>query len=138
MTNYEKYKSEIEPIARMGRKVAIERSTNKICVCLCTKCVNCLFYVPFNEKSCNELALEWADAEYIEPEVDWSKVPIDTPILVSNNNVDWYRRHFAKYVDGEVYVWNYGVTSFTTKDNKTTLWFYAKLAEVKNYDEENS
>nr|DAI79689.1 MAG TPA: hypothetical protein [Caudoviricetes sp.] len=33
MTNYEKHRAEIEPITRMGRKVAVERATNIICAC---------------------------------------------------------------------------------------------------------
>ena len=32
-----------------------------------------------------------------EEVVDWSKVAVDTPILVSNNGKYWYRRYFAKY-----------------------------------------
>lgn len=132
MTNYENYKSEIEPITRMGRKVAIERGTNKICACLCIKCGNCLFYSYFSERTCDEVALAWADAEYIEPEVDWSEVPVDTPILVSSNNVYWHHRHFAKYENGRIYAWNDGFTSFTIENNnKTTWWSYAKLAEVE-------
>ena len=130
MTNYERYKSDIEPISRMGRKIAIERGTNKICSCLSLKCIYCLFYDHSNEKSCDELAMEWAD-EYIEPEVDWSKIPVDTQILVSSNNVYWHHRHFAKYENGRIYAWNDGFTSFTIENNnKTTWWSYAKLADV--------
>lgn len=128
MTNYEKYKSEIVPIARMGRKVAMERDKNKIRVCLGLKCINCLFYDYSNERTCDEVALAWADAEYIEQTVDWAKVPVDTPILVSNNNVDWSTRHFAKYADGKVRAWVNGRTSYTT--DRMFSWEYAKLADV--------
>ena len=68
MTNYEKNRAEIEPITRMGRNVAIERETNRICACGGMRCVDCLFYDYSNERTCDEVALEWADAEYIEPE----------------------------------------------------------------------
>ena len=31
-----------------------------------------------------------------EEVIDWSKVPVDTKVLVSRNGKDWYRRYFAK------------------------------------------
>lgn len=62
------------------------------------------------------------------PEVDWSEVKVDTPILVSTDAETWERRHFAKYEDGEVRAWNNGHTSFT--ENNSLIWKYAKLAEV--------
>lgn len=127
MTNYERYKNEIDKIVRMGRKVAMERDKNKIRVCLGLKCVNCLFYDYSSERTCDEVAMAWADAEYIEQEVDWSKVAVDTPILVSIDNVQWYCRHFAKYENGLFYVWDDGRTSYTT--NTKSTWKYAKLAE---------
>lgn len=129
MTNYENRREEIEPITRMGIQVAIERDTNKICTCSIIRCKNCLFYD--DTKSCDEVALAWADAEYIEPGIDWSKVLLDTPILVSSNNVYWHHRYFAEYKDGKIYAWNDGLTSFESENNdRKTLWSYAKLAEV--------
>ena len=63
-----------------------------------------------------------------EPETDWSKVAVDTPILVKNYVSDkWQKRHFAKYENGIVYAWNNGETSWTTV--AMTDWKYAKLAE---------
>lgn len=62
-----------------------------------------------------------------EEVIDWSKVPIDTKIIISDDNKDWNRRHFAKYENGKIYTWIDGCTSFTT--NKTTSWKYAKLYE---------
>lgn len=130
MTNYEKYKSEIVPIARMGRKVAMERDKNKIRVCLGLKCVNCLFYDYSSERTCDEVAMAWADAEYIEQEVDWSKIAINTPILVRDDNTTkWVIRHFAKYENNLVYAWDGGGTSYTM--NEATGWNYAKLAEIE-------
>lgn len=130
MTNYEYYKEQIEKIARMGQKVAIKKDTNEIvsCVDIVSGCCDdCLFGGYGN---CAQKAMAWADAEYIEPEVDWSKVAVDTPILVSIDNVQWYCRHFAKYENGLFYVWDDGRTSYTT--NTKSTWKYAKLAEVDN------
>ena len=66
--------------------------------------------------------------EYKEPETDWSKVAVDTPILVrQTKDGEWLRRHFAKYEDGDVYAWDVGRTSWSADGVNT--WKYAKLAE---------
>ena len=63
--------------------------------------------------------------------VDWSKVKVDTPVLVSVNGVKWYKRHFAKAYYFDVYVWNKGATSWSIEDvNDTEAWNHIKLAEV--------
>ena len=65
--------------------------------------------------------------------IDWSKVAVDTKILVANfANIDdgvikWNKRHFAKYENGEVYAWMDGRTSFTTEHNINCE--FAKLYE---------
>lgn len=64
-----------------------------------------------------------------EPPVDWSKVPVDTKILVGNfNDETWYKRYFAEYKVGKVYAWNNGQTSYTA-DGKMSAWHQAKLYE---------
>ena len=78
---------------------------------------------------CNMLQLMWLMKEYEEPEVDWSRVKVDTPILVrQGKNGEWLERHFAKYENGDVYAWVDGQTSWTGADE--IKWKYAKLAEV--------
>ena len=64
--------------------------------------------------------------------VDWSKVAVDTPILVRNFNItQWKKRYFAFYKDGKVYAWNGGSTSWSCEhNNDVSSWDYAKLAEV--------
>ena len=66
-----------------------------------------------------------------EPEVDWNEVKIDTPILVRDSeNTEWLKKYFAKYENGQVYVWNLGRTSWTAPNDKSvSAWSYAKLAE---------
>lgn len=122
MTNYEHYREQIERFARMGQKVAIKKDTNEITCCIGLGCNKCLFG---GYDSCTQKTMAWADAEYTTQEVDWSKVAIDTPIMVSSNNMDWYCRHFAKYENGLFYVWDDGRTSYTT--NTKSMWKYAKL-----------
>ena len=69
----------------------------------------------------------WLCEEYQEPAVDWSKVAVDTKVLVSDDGEEWYRRYFARYEEGTVYCWDGGATSWTTRI--TPHWNYAKLAE---------
>lgn len=69
-------------------------------------------------------------AEYLGV-VDWSKVEVDTPILVSANGRKWIKRYFAKLQDGEVYAWDDGVTSWSASHKHcTTAWPNAKIVEV--------
>ena len=77
---------------------------------------------------CYSLTTLWLMEEYEEPEVDWSKVKVDTPILVrQGKNGEWLERHFAKYENGNVYAWVDGQTSWAGADE--IKWKYAKLAE---------
>lgn len=71
-------------------------------------------------------------------EVDWSKVPVDTKVLVSNsdkNGLDFedsfVRRYFAKYENGMFYTYAQGTDSWTSESYCYSLvpWKYCKLAE---------
>lgn len=94
-----------------------------------------------NCKWCKVLLDIWLDEEceeYIdppEPEVDWSKVPVDTLVRVRDyENVDWYLRYFKgidKSNPEEKYeAWSNGTTSKTSND-KYMHWKYCELVEVK-------
>ncbi len=70
-------------------------------------------------------------AEYLGI-VDWSKVEVDTPILVKHRVEEtWEKRHFACFKNGYVYTWREGTTSWSVPDEQfIIMWNYAKLAEV--------
>lgn len=80
---------------------------------------------------CHMLQTIWLLEEYEEPEepeVDWSKVDVDTPILVKEyEDGEWVKRYFAKYIAGKVYAWNGGRTGQI--ESHVIPWRYAKLAE---------
>lgn len=80
---------------------------------------------------CHMLQMIWLIEDYKEPEepeVDWGKVKVDTPILVKGSeNAKWFKRYFAKYENGNVYTWCGGRTSWT--ETEIYAWNYAKLAE---------
>ena len=81
--------------------------------------------------ACYMLQTIWLLEDYEEPETDWSKVEVDTPILVKEyEESKWTKRYFAKYEDGVVYAWSNGVTSWTANDDECVItWSFAKLAE---------
>lgn len=69
-------------------------------------------------------------AEYLGI-VDWSKVKVDTLILVKDDYDDkWEKAYFAKYEDEMIYAWSNGRTSFSARNKDDTfIWDRAKLAE---------
>lgn len=74
----------------------------------------------------------WLDEEYKEPEVDWSKVPVDTLVQVRDDEDDeWVPRYFVGIDENrkERYmVWSGGATSKTSRGS-TMHWMYCELAE---------
>lgn len=70
------------------------------------------------------------------PEVDWSKVKVDTPILVREyESGNWNKRYFAKFAHGTVYAWSGGATSWSADgEHDVSHWNYAKLVEGTAYE----
>lgn len=123
MLNREKYAKEILDIACKGDKIAVRNG--KMTSCDNLLCKDC----DFGYSDCNEKILKWANSEYVEPPVDWSKVAVDTPILVKDcESGEWLPMHFAKYEDGHVFAFRNGMTSWSSHCDMF-YWEYAKLAE---------
>ena len=59
-------------------------------------------------------------------DIDWSKVDVDTKILVSYDGNVWRRRYFAKYENDKVCAFVGGATSFSNRGSYIS-WKYAKL-----------
>ncbi len=131
MLNKEKFANEIIDIASRGGVISFDAINNKISICSRTNCDICGFRRREKE-SCADNCLKWCNSEYVEPEVDWSKVPIDTPVLVKVRNEDtWINRYFAYYKDGNVFTYTCGATSWSS-DGSEVLWNYAKLANEED------
>ena len=63
--------------------------------------------------------------------VDWSKVKVDTPVLVSLDGETWLCRYFAAFKNGIIYTWSSGATSWSIRKREyQDAWSFAKLAEV--------
>lgn len=128
MLNIEKYKEMLINMEIIDvNKLAVVNDKPVKCTDL-YKCDECNFG---KKKSCEPYLEEWLFSEYEEPEVDWSKVMVDTPILVKDIlKSEWIKRYFAKYENGRVYVWKEGKTSWSAvNEHDVIFWKYAKLAE---------
>lgn len=128
MTNYEKYKDEIIKIQKALTNDCLDFVIPNVLEPMALDCndISC--------STCNRLFSVWLLNEYKEPEkpeVDWSKVPVDTKIYVKDNIYDnWIKRYFARYKKGKIYAWDSGHTSWIDDgENCATSWKYAKLAE---------
>lgn len=129
MLNIEKYKDKLVELCVIDiDRLALIQGQPRICnsSLLCNECL-------FNNNIdfCSGEALNWLFSEYKEPEVDWSKVKVDTPILVKDIlKSEWIKRYFAKYENGRVYVWKEGKTSWSAvNEHNVNSWKYAKLVE---------
>ena len=86
-------------------------------------------------QTCANMFAFWLDEEYVEPpkpEVDWSKVPVDTLVRVRDYEDDeWVPRYFYGIDEnhkGRYMVWAGGATS-KTSSGSTMHWMYCELVE---------
>ena len=125
MLNKEKYAKEIlDIVCQDGVNPAV--IDNIPVKCLGTECHSCQFYDTY----CVGAFVKWANSEYKEREIDWSKVPVDTPIYVwDNDNSATYKRYFAGYnkVNNMIIAFDDGGTSWSSVT--TTKWDNAKVKE---------
>lgn len=131
MTNREKYAEQILDIATSGSCIAVDKK-GKMYRCEKLVCRDCIFSRNENsERSCTENTKEWSEQEYVEPPVDWSKVPVDTKVFIRDSDSQpWRPRYFAKFENGKIYTWNDGRSSFTSLEPRATSWWnQGKLAE---------
>lgn len=104
----------------------IGSKTDSKCICEMGDCRACLIRFTL-----------WLDEEYEEPEVDWSKVPVDTLVRVRDReDREWILRYLKGINDGNAMcrysAWESGATS-KTAEGDYTLWKYCELVE----DEDN-
>mgnify|MGYP004616428907 CR=1 FL=1 len=136
MNNYENQREIIDAILNSNNNIAIDIDTNKITTCKGLACSICLFFGEYNENtSCYSNTIKWLVAEYVEPvepEIDWSKVPIDTAVLISVDNKNWFNRYFAGVNEkGQPTVFCYGATQWSNGYEEPCHFKYIKLAEVE-------
>lgn len=107
----------------------------------------------FGKEGCDSISCPWCavmldlwlDEEYkepLKPEVDWSKIPVDTLVRVRDREEQgWTLRYFRSF--GRIYssyppgydyeVWALGATSVTAEGD-TERWRYCELMEDEDND----
>ena len=135
MKNREKYKNElIKAIKECGnlcefiKKHEVYRMIGKDLESLCE--IDCV--------ACGTALQLWLDEEYKEPpkpEVDWSKVPVDTLVRVrEREDEEWLLRYFKgineNHLRRRYEAWESGATS-KTASGKYLCWNYCELVEDK-------
>ena len=121
LKNREKYKNELVKVCKSGE---LMKFFNDYVV----PTYDCGNYEVINAEKVALLTALWLDEEYQEPEVYWSKVNVDDPMLVRDgDDEEWNRAHFACYENGKVHAWSGGKTSWTA--SSYMYWEQAKLAE---------
>lgn len=88
--------------------------------------------------ACGTALQLWLDEEYKEPEVDWSKVPVDTLVRVRDREEqEWILMYFKGISDYDrahrFMTWCDGATSKTACGGEYMMWKYCELVE----DEDN-
>ena len=124
MLNKEKYAKEILDIVCSGNDVG--KRNGYLYPCANINCSDCEFNKC--DASCNEEFTKWANSEYKEPEIDWNKVPVDTPVYVWNSDSNTYKRHFAGYANDKIIAFTDGATSWSNDEYKTE-WNHAQIKE---------
>ena len=129
ITNKEKYGNKIIELAIDEGVLALKNGEPAPCAKI--KCEDCDYGKSDSCGGSEYKFREWLNSEYVEPPVDWSKVAVDTPILVRDSEEEvWEKRYFAKYEDNTVCAWSGGATSWSATDKQDIVgWKMAKLAE---------
>ena len=129
MTNKEKYADKLIELAVKEEVFGLKNGEPAPCAKI--KCEDCDYGKSDSCGGSEYKFREWLNSEYVEPPVDWSKVAVDTPILVRDSKGSvWRNRYFAKYENGKVCAWLGGATSWSAeRSSNITDWKMAKLAE---------
>ena len=125
MLNKEKYAKEILDIVCQDGTIPAVVNNVPIKCTDALDCYDCKFY---HNDDCINAFIKWVNSEYKEREIDWNKVPVDTPIYVWDDGRT-YKRHFAGYdkINNMIIAFDNGGTSWSSVT--TTKWDNAKIKE---------
>lgn len=137
MTNYESVEPDkVKDI--FAEAFAVNKETGEVLKCFKLPCGLCLF----RGNGCGDARRKWLDQPAFDPEkdIDWSKVPVDTPVLVWNTDTDTEcRRHFCELKCAEPRIFRtfaIGKTSWTAYECDRSDWEHCKLyrpEDIKKY-----
>ena len=128
MTNYESVDPEkVKEI--FAKYFAIDKRTGEIRTCSGLHCVNCLFYSADSDDPCRARRMKWIDQPAFDPEkdIDWAKVPVDTPVIVWSSGNCTYNRYFSGIKDGRFGTYADGLTSWSSITGSIVYWPHCNL-----------
>lgn len=136
MTNYEDNKDILVKLTVLWKSWGVDRESGKIRPCdeiQCYKCELCN-----GGKTCQEMREKWLDEECVDPDninwdtdIDWDSVPVDTPVVVWNNDGECIKGYFYKK-DDYYFVFAGGQTSYTSKARLSIGYYHCKLANLED------
>lgn len=127
MTNYESVEPDkVKDI--FAEAFAVNKETGEVLKCFKLPCRLCLF----RGNGCGDARRKWLDQPVFDPEkdIDWEKVPVDTPVIVWNSDNCSYNRYFSGIKNGCFGVYAYGLTSWSSITGQTgqiCYWYHCKL-----------
>ena len=135
-TNYEHFKDEIMKMGLLTPADACRFKKKNI-----HKTDSC---AGFGCDKCDVMVKKWLDEQYKEPviEIDWEKVPVDTPVYVSDynktpnsNDAHRYFKEFRKDLSIMFFCFDNGKTSFSYDPKvSATSWKYCSLARPEDIE----
>lgn len=131
MTNYESVEPDkVKEI--FAKSFAVDKRTGEVKTCSRWDCVNCLFY---ESNDCTKAREDWLDRPVFDPEkdIDWAKVPVDTPVIVWNTDEE-YRRYFSGIKDGRFSAYPDGRTSWSSITGNIHYWNHCKLYRLEDIE----
>lgn len=142
MKNKEAYVDRMVELLSDDKAPGLKNGVLVSCASFCC-CKDCDFCADGMSESCkdkhgiNQEFVQWANEEFVTPEINWDLVPIDTPIYVWDGDDELpckLRRHFAGIGnDGRIYAWQDGKTSFTNPEQiPLNHWKHAELEKFRS------
>ena len=129
MLNKEKYAKEILDIVCQDGTIPAVVNNIPIKCTDALDCYDCKFY--YND-DCINAFIKWVNSEYKEREIDWSKVPVDTCILITDSYGYTLKRHFAKNDNKKIYAYPDGTTSWSfIQDSDQLIVWDEKNVQIK-------
>ena len=124
MTNYEA--ADPDSVKKVfAEYFSINKITHEIGLCCNTACRDCMF----RGIGCNQRKKEWLDQPAFDPEkdIDWSKVPVDTPVIVKNKRDLYEHRRYFNDIDKAYITFRDGMTSWSAyEEAKKDVYIWEK------------
>ena len=128
MTNYESVEPDkVKDI--FAEAFAVNKETGEVLKCFKLPCRLCLF----RGNRCGDARRKWLDQPVVDwdEDIDWEKVPVDTPVIVwnSDNCSDncSYNRYFSGIKNGCFGTYADGRTSWSSITGQICYWYHCKL-----------